>query len=113
MSISAPNPAVHFQYPFQFSAAGGALTVEQGSFQEVLSCVRAVIACPVGACPELPTFGIPDPTFQTAPPGSGALVSAVQQWEPRAEETAVVSALDSSGGNWSISLTTQVVGTGQ
>jgi hypothetical protein len=113
MSFTTPNPPVHLQYPFRFTAASGAATVDQGSFDDVLSCVRAIVACPVGACPELPTFGIPDPTFLSAPPSGGALIAAIQQWEPRAEESAVVSALDNSGGAWAISLSTQVTGTGQ
>ena len=103
----------HFAYPFQFSAAAGATVVDQDSYEDVVSCIGAIVACPVGSCPELPTFGIPDPTFMLAPPDPTPLLIAVQQWEPRADESAVVTALDNSGAGWQVALNATVSGTGQ
>lgn len=112
MSLTAPAIGIPcFDTPFSFSAAG-ARVVEQNSYEEILACVQNVVLCSVGACPELPTFGRPDPTFQQGPPNAAALVAAVQKWEPRATESAVVQALDSSGADWAVVLTTQITGTG-
>lgn len=112
MSVGSPVAVPCFAWPFTFTAAGPGV-VEQGSYAEVLACVQTVVNCPVGACPELPTFGIPDPTFQAAPPNAAALIAAIAKWESRADETAVVRALDSSQANWAVQLSTAVSGTGQ
>lgn len=109
------TPAVaipHFQFPFTVTPTG-AQVVEQDSLDEIFSNVQTVVACPIGACPDLPTFGIPDPTFQPGPPNTNAIVSAIIQWEPRATESAMTYALDNSGGNWGVTLTTHALGTGQ
>lgn len=103
----------HFAYPFHFNATAGATVVDQGSYEDLVTQVGVVVACPVGSCPELPTFGIPDPTFASAPPDPGSIVAAVQQWVPDADEAAVVTAVDSSGADWQIALNTSVSGTGQ
>ena len=62
MSVSSPVSVPCYAWPFTFTDDGPGV-VEQGSFAEVLACVQTVVNCSVGACPELPTFGIPDPTF--------------------------------------------------
>lgn len=114
MSFSSPVAVPCFSWPFTFSSTGPGV-VEHGSYEEVLACVQTVVACPVGACPELPTFGRPDLTFQPAPPNPTALLSAIARWEPRATETAVAHALDSSQADWAVQLSTavSVAGTGQ
>lgn len=111
--MSITTPAVpRVAWPFQITD-NGAVVVEQGSYEDVLTQVRFLAACEVGQCPELPTFGIPDLAFQTAPPNAGQLLDAIQQWVPDADETATVQALDDSGGSWTIGLDTQATGTGQ
>ena len=111
MSTNVSTP--HFAYPFAFTAANGAKVVQQGSFDEIVSSIRTVLACPVAGCMDLPTFGIPDLTFQGAPPSMTALLAALRLWEPRANESAVVSALDTTQASWGVQITPQVAGTGQ
>jgi len=106
---SAPSTTVtipHLAYPFQMTA-GGPVVVEQGSADEIRSNILAVCVCGLGDCPELPTFGIPDPTFSSAPPDPTAIIAAITQWEPRANTTAIVSAVDSTGASSQIALTGQ------
>lgn len=111
---STPDIAVpHFRFPFSFTAENGAAIVEQDSVEEILTCVQMIAACSLGACPELPTFGIPDPTFQAAPPNSDPITDAIELWEPRAIEDAFVQAVDATNANWAMTLTTSVTGTGQ
>lgn len=105
-STSTPAIAVpHFQFPFTFDPVKGAAVVEQDSYGEILSCVQAVCACQIGSCPELPTFGIPDPTFQPGPPDMSGVVSAVQLWEPRATVDAVDTAINGTNADWAVALT--------
>lgn len=113
MSVTVPVSIPHWAFPFAFNAQQGVSAVEQGSLQEIQSNVVMIISCPVNTCPEIPSFGIPDPTFQGAPPSPDAIVAAVQQIEPRALESVVVSALDTSQADWQMSFTTGVAGTGQ
>lgn len=113
--LPSGTPAVgtpRVAWPFTMTPTGP-LVVEQGSYEDTLTQVQFVAACPVGSCPELPTFGVPDLTFSQAPPSAVALLAAIRQWVPGADETAVVQALDSTGGSWGVSLTTTVTGTGQ
>ena len=109
-TVSIPD----YAFPFTFNPTTGFVgVVEQGSYQDIVAQVQTVMACPLGACPELPTFGFPDPTFQQAPPNARAIISAIQQWVPGATEEAIVAAADSTQANWNIALTTSVSGTGQ
>jgi hypothetical protein len=110
------TPAVaipDYQFPIAFSPETGVAVVEQGSYEDIVSQVAAVVTCPQGACPELPTFGIPDVTFQPGPPDASGILSAIQRWVPSATEQVVVQALDNTGGSWGVSLTTQAAGTAQ
>lgn len=116
-TISIGTPAVSipdYAFPFTFDPATGFVgVVEQGSYEDIVAQVQTVMACPLGACQELPTFGFPDPTFQPAPPSAQAIMTAIQRWVPGASEEAVVTALDSTQANWNIALTTSASGTGQ
>jgi hypothetical protein len=112
VSFSNPVSIPHFAYPLVINSAFGVQTVEQGSVQEIQSNVLMIVSCPVNTCPELPDFGIPDPTFQQAPPSAAGIIAAVQQIEPRAETSIVVSALANPGG-WQMSVTAAVGGSGQ
>lgn len=113
MSLPSQVAVPRVAWPLQINATTGANVVEQGSFEDTLTQVRFLAACEIGQCPELPTFGIPDLTFQVAPPRTDQLVGAIQQWVPSAEETAVARALDDTGSSWAIQLDTTVTGTGQ
>jgi hypothetical protein len=98
----------HFQVPFQLVTTGnraGAVVVEQDTLEEIVSCVNTIVECPIGACPQLPTFGIPQPTFAQAPISTTELVAAIQTLEPRATEDAV-STLMPDGTSWGIQLNT-------
>jgi len=101
----------HLRFPFSFSAENGATVLEQDSFDEIISSVQMVLACPLGACPDLPTYGYPDLTFEPGPPSTSALLAAIQLWEPRATEAAVVTALAETQGTWSVQITPTVIGT--
>ncbi len=101
----------HLAFPFTLTKVG-AVTVEQDSLEDVFSCVQAIVACPRGACPELPSFGVPDLTFGQAPLDPRPLVDVVLAQEPRAEEEAVVTMLSNgTDGSWQVALTTTAPGT--
>lgn len=74
----------HFALPFRFEN-GRAVVNEQDSVEDVAACVEAVLRTRPGERDDLPTFGVPDPTFSQAPLSTDALVRQVQAWEPRAE----------------------------
>ena len=112
MTVSAPG-IPHVAYPVQITASGSATTT-QGSLDEITSCIRMFLACPLGACPELPSFGYPDVTFQNAPPDLSRIIAAVQQAEPRATQAQIVQAVtDITGGTWQAQATIGVTGTAQ
>lgn len=102
----------HFTVPFALGPTGAA-AVDQDTLAEIASNVNAIVACSAGACPELPAFGIPDPTFQGAPPNPSAILQAIARIEPRAATVATVAAADKTGGGWQITITPHVAATGQ
>ena len=116
-TVPTGTPAVaipDYAFPFTFDASTGLVgVVEKGSYEDQVASVLATVVCSIGQCPELPTFGVPDPTFGQAPPDANALLAAIQKWVPGANEEAVVSALDTSGAAWQIALNTPATGTGQ
>lgn len=85
----------HFALPFQF-VSGGAAVVEQDTADEIMTCVLAVVLCPRGFRVELPTFGIPDPTFTERTANADVIEAALAEWEPRTQElvTSEPNALD-------------------
>lgn len=80
--IAAPHIAV----PFTITRDGVA-TVEQDTPQEIANCVYNICVCPRGYRDDQPSFGIPDPTFGPVPVDVGAIESAIEEWEPRADLT--------------------------
>jgi hypothetical protein len=74
-----------FAAPFSVGDDGLVKTVEQNSVDDVAACVYNIITCPQGMKPGDPQFGIPWPLFQTVPLNTGAILSAVQRIEPRAD----------------------------
>lgn len=94
----------HLAWPFAISDSGAAV-LEQNTGQEIFACIQAIANTQLGQIPELPSFGIPDPTFSQMPPNLIGLTTAIQQQEPRATESAVVTALDDVGASWQITVT--------
>lgn len=103
LSVTIP----HFAVPVRMVGTNGMAIVEQNTEEDVLSCVRAIVDCPVGACPEIPNFGIPDTTFAQEPIDPSEITSAIANLEPRATESAT-SGLLADGTTWGITLQTGV-----
>lgn len=81
------NP--HFQLPFRFGGInGGAFVNEQDSTDDIIDCIKAIIAFPIGSRQDLPTFGVPDLLFKRV---DDQVISQVQlaiaRWEVRAAIT--------------------------
>lgn len=74
----------HFALPFRV-ANGRAVVNEQDTTDDVVSCVVAIMLCPLGYRAELPEFGIDDPTFREGGPDQEAIANAIARWEPRAD----------------------------
>lgn len=76
----------HFRYPFRFSAGTDkhALVNQQGTEDEIMDCVTAVLKTPIGFRDDLPDFGIPDEVFQEQPLRVEDVHTSLDQWEPRA-----------------------------
>lgn len=74
----------HFDLPFRFNANGVVAVVEQDSLADVVNCVTAIMMTPLGTRPEIPTFGVPDLTFEKQPLQLQDLLDSVESNEPRA-----------------------------
>jgi hypothetical protein len=44
------------------------------------------LLCPLGSRVELPTFGIPDPSFTQGLPSTDVIEAALAEWEPRSQQ---------------------------
>jgi phage baseplate assembly protein W len=78
----------HLQMPFKLGGINGAAFVnEQDSYEDVLDCVKAILAYPAGTNVAQPGFGIPDVLFRqiTAAGIASGLQQAIRQWEPRSD----------------------------
>lgn len=88
----------HYALPLSFTGInGGARVNEQDTDEDVIDCVKAICAFPIGSRDDEPTFGIPDMLFQQRSQSSAnvpALKTAIMRWEPR---IAVKVSEDSSG----------------
>lgn len=85
------NP--HFRLPLQFGGIkGGALTNEQDTGEDIIDCIKAIIAFPIGSRHDMPEFGIPDLLFRVeSPTVIQQLRDAIAEWEVR-------PTVDASGG---------------
>lgn len=99
-------PIPHWNFPVTFNTTSGVGAVQQGTLDEVFANVRTIIACPQGACPEIPSLGIPSVAFQPAPVNAQALVDAIQAQEPRAAQALAMSGTTDLG-QAVLNLTTQ------
>ena len=77
----------HLALPLRF-VNGAAVVTEQDTTDEIMACVLAVLLCPLGYRVELPTFGIPDPTFSEGVVSSDVIEAVLGEWEPRSHEVA-------------------------
>jgi phage baseplate assembly protein W len=77
----------HFSLPFRFGFVGTnlrqAAVNEQDSIDEIADCVQAILLCPLGFRLEVPSFGIPDPTFRSGV-DIDEMRTIIRTWEPRA-----------------------------
>lgn len=72
-------------WPLQFDARTGHLkAAEQGSGDDLVSCVEAVLRTRIGDRMEHPEFGTFDLRFQQLPVDLDTVVAHVARWEPRA-----------------------------
>jgi len=71
---------------------GGALVNEQDSPEDIVDCIKAIIAYPIGVRHDMPEFGIPDLPFrQERDTKIQELRDAISEWEVRAQ-------IDAEGG---------------
>ena len=77
----------HFNYPFQFGYTGHAVVVEQGSIEDVESCLQSLLLCQIGQRVELPEFGIDPMLFELQPLDTEEIEAAIVEYEPRAITT--------------------------
>jgi hypothetical protein len=62
----------HFSVPLRF-VNGAAVVLEQDTTDEIMTCGLAILLCPLGSRVELPTFGIPDPSFTQGLPSTDVI----------------------------------------
>ena len=77
----------HFKLPFSFGGIkGGAIVNEQDTEDDVIDCIKVIIAYPVGSREDHPSFGCPDLVFKEQSETTMTLISsALLTWEPRSE----------------------------
>lgn len=73
----------HFTYPMQFKGTKFCEN-EQGSEDDLIACVTAVVLTHPGDREMLPDFGLLDPVFSRQPVDVTAMTNAISVWEPRA-----------------------------
>lgn len=74
----------HFAFPFTFDANGRSIVVQQDTVEDVASCAANVVSFPLGFREDVPSFGVPDPTFKTTPLNTTQIDAGIAKWEPRA-----------------------------
>jgi len=77
----------HFDYPFQFGYTGHAVVVEQGTLEDVESCLTTLLHCQIGHRLELPDFGVDPMLFELQPLQTDDIEAAIIEYEPRAITT--------------------------
>jgi hypothetical protein len=74
----------HFDFPLRLFGSNMA-TTEQDSIDDIANCVEVICLTPHGWFPELPDFGLTDPTFNLQPLDPHDIVEEISEQEPRAE----------------------------
>lgn len=93
-----PGAAPHLRVPFRI-VGPAALTVADGSDDEIVQNVQVVLATYRGDYLARPDLGIGDPTFGYAheSPSESEIETVIERWEPRARLTFERQAVDASG----------------
>lgn len=73
----------HFSLPFRFATPYAAVN-EQDSIDEIADCALAIMLYPLGYRVELPSFGLPDPTFASPHVDTDEIRTVIERWEDRA-----------------------------
>lgn len=74
----------HLSYPLRVGADGALVTVQQGTDEEIESCMMVVLRWPLGTRQLDPDFGVPEGNFQTGGADLDDIRAAVAYGEPRA-----------------------------
>jgi len=76
----------HFSLPFRFGGInGGAFVNEQDTGDDIVDCIKAIVAYPIGTRADMPEFGISELVYQQFNAGIFRQVrNAIEQWEDRA-----------------------------
>lgn len=83
-AVTASEEPRHLSSPFTITA-NGALTVEQGTPEDITQCVYRVAVFPEGYREDLPQYGVPELAFEAIPLDLATYEAALNLWEPRAE----------------------------
>jgi hypothetical protein len=94
------NP--HISFPVRFGPNGHLASVEQGTADDVLSCVGLLASVEQGSLPDDRTVGVPDVTFMPAEVGERLVEAALATQEDRAPITA--QATDDGAGRISVAV---------
>lgn len=73
-----------FKFPFQLSASGSPVDIEQDGDTEVLDCVEVILRTIPGTRIDLPDFGLEEQAFLEGGADPSQVLSAIRAWEPRA-----------------------------
>lgn len=95
----------HLAIPLRLDGSGRFATVEQDSAVDIAQCVAVVLATPEGSRIEVPEFGVPRVEFAGA--DTNDIVSAVAEWEPRADLS--IDVAQGLGGYQSVTVLTAAV----
>lgn len=73
------------KFVIPFKIARRANTVEQGTIDEVVQCIKAILKTPEGSREDNPRFGLPDQVFRQGGASLDEIRRAIQEFEPRAD----------------------------
>jgi hypothetical protein len=85
MALTAEVP--HFDFPFTFTTARHAGVEEQDSLDDVINCILVALLVEPGSRVEVSDFGVPDQVFENQPLNLPLIISSVELYEQRAEQT--------------------------
>lgn len=74
----------HFLFPFQLNGDAFAV-IEQDTPQEIQQCVEILLLTPTGSRLVLPDYGTPETLYTQLPVNTAAILSKLNNWEPRAQ----------------------------
>lgn len=73
----------HFSFPFHTDGTSFAV-VEQDTQEEIQQCVEILLLTPSDSRLVLPEYGTPETLFTQVPVNVSAIISKLNEWEPRA-----------------------------